>query len=147
MSGRRVCQYSLLALVAYLLVACQSADQLIAAQRVVEWPEQHLVYIADSRTGQVRSFFLGNGAPVFFAQTRSAQRTSVRDLRLDSQHNQLWVLGDDAVDIYDARGLVLQKRLPLDAQDASALGIEAKRELFAANSDKFADNFALAERH
>ena len=147
MSGRRICQYSLLALGAYLLVACQSADQLIAAQRVVEWPEQHLVYIADSRTGQVRSFFLGNGAPVLFAQTRSAQRTSVRDLRLDSQHNQLWVLGEGSVDIYDARGLVLQKHLPLDAQDVSALGIEAKRELFAAKSDNFADNFALAERN
>jgi len=143
MSGRRVCQYSLLALGAYLLVACQSADQLIAAQRVVEWPEQHLVYIADSRTGQVRSFFLGNGAPVFFAQTRSAQRTSVRDLRLDSQHNQLWVLGDDAVDIYEARGLVLQKRLPRNAQNASVLGIDTKRELFAA---KF-DIFSLAERN
>ncbi|MEI7430562.1 MAG: hypothetical protein WCL27_08900 [Betaproteobacteria bacterium] len=135
MSGYRVCQCSLLAFVAYILVACQFEDQLIPVQRVVEWPEQRLVFIADSRTGQVRSFFLGNGAPVLFAQTRRDQRSSVRDLRLDSQHQQLWVLGDDSVDVYEARNLMLQKRLPLDAQEVSVIGIAADRKLFVARMD------------
>jgi len=135
MSGYRVCQCSLLAFVAYLLVACQSSEQSVPTQRVVEWPEQHLVFIADSRTGQVRSFFLGNGAPVLFAQTRSDQRRSVRDLRLDSQQQQLWVLGDGSVDVYEARNLTLHKRLPLDAEEVASSSITKGRELFVARAD------------
>jgi len=137
MTGYRVCQYSLLSLVVYLLLGCQSSDRPIPSQQVLEWPEQRLVFIADSRTGQVKSFFLGNGAPVLFAQTRSDQRTSVRELRLDSSHNQLWVLGENNVEVYEARNLALQKRLPLDAQEIASAGIATDRGVFFAKANSF----------
>ena len=134
MSGRRVCQYLLLALCMPLLVACQAADQTMAKQRVVDWAEQNLVFIADSRIGQVRSFFLGNGAPVPFAQTQGTRRKSVRDLQLDLRRAQLWVLGDDGVSVYAARGLVLQQKIDLGTEKVSALSIAADYVLLFAES-------------
>ena len=91
---------------------------------MLEWPEQHLLFVADSQQGKVQSFFLGNGAPVPFAQTHDPQRSSVRDLQLDTQRGQLWVLGDNGISVHKARGLILQKHIVLDAQRVSALRID-----------------------
>ena len=122
MSGHRALQYALLAFVFIQLVSCGSADNGIAQQRVVEWAEQRLIFVADSRMGQVRSFFLGNGAPVPYARTQGSLRKSVLDLQLDVQAGHLWVLGDDGVSVYDARRLALQQNIPLETGTVSALG-------------------------
>ena len=125
MSGRRLGQYLFLVLSALLQLACHSAEHAVARQQVLEWPQQRLLFIADERTGQVRSFFLGHGAPVPFAQTRSAERSSVRELHLDQQRSQLWVLGEATIDVYDARDLALQRRLPLASPEAARFSSEA----------------------
>ena len=125
MSGRRVSQYSLLLALLCLLPGCQSSDRVLPLQSVLEWPEQHLLFIADSRQGKVQSFFLGSGAPVPFAQTHDPQRSSVRDLQLDTQRGQLWVLGNDGISVHKARGLIRQKHIPLNGQMVSALRIDA----------------------
>ena len=125
MLRRRVSQCSLFFVLLSLLAGCQSGNRALPLQSVLEWPEQHLLFIADSRQGTVQSFFLGSGAPVPFAQTHDPQRASVRDLQLDTQRGQLWVLGDNGITVPKARGLILQKHLPLDVQTVSALRIAA----------------------
>lgn len=114
----------LLALLFLLLAACLPADRTTPRQIVVEWPEKHLVFIADERIGSVQAFYLGAGAPVLAAQTRVFERSTVRDIKLDPARGQLWVLGADAVYVHEVRSLALQKRIPLDARDVAALHIE-----------------------
>lgn len=125
MNGVRISQYSLLPLMLCLLAACQPATIVHARQTVLEWPEQRLLFVADSRQGKVQSFLLGhNGSPVPFAQTHDPQRSSVRDLKLDTQRGRLWVLGAEGVFVHKARGLVLQRHLVLDTRNVASLSIE-----------------------
>ena len=124
MPGRRVSQYSLFAVLLCLLLGCQSSKQALPSQSVLEWPEQHLLFVADSRQGKVQSFILGSGAPVPFAQTHDPQRANVRDLQLDTQRGQLWVLGDDGISVHKARGLIRQKHIPLNGQTVAAMHID-----------------------
>ena len=133
MSRGRISQWVLLA-ASILLVACQPAYQQVSTQQIVEWPEQNLLFIADGRTGQVRSFFLGSGAPVLVAQTRGVLRTSVRDLQLDERHGKLWVLGDDGVYEHEARGLELVAHYPMTAKDVAALEVKVGRAMFVADT-------------
>lgn len=107
-----------------LLAACQPAERATPRQMVIEWTEKHLVYIADERIGGVRVFHLGSGAPVLVAQTRSFERSSVRDIKLDAARGQLWVLGSDGVYLHDATSLRQLKRIPLDARDVVEMRIE-----------------------
>ena len=125
MTRHSVSQYLLLAFLSYFVTACQPGHEFTPHQSVLEWPEQHLLFVADARQGKVQSFFLGNGAPTPFAQTHDSQRSSVRDLQLDTQRGQLWVLGDDGISVHKARGLILQKHIPLDGQTVAALHIDA----------------------
>lgn len=136
MPWSRISKYLLLLVALPLQVACVPETGTTARQHVIEWPEQHLLFIADSRVGRVRSFFLGNGAPVSFAETRGVGRISVRDLQLDSQRGQLWVLGDDGVSVYDAHGLKLLRRIPLGAERVSSLRVESDCVLLLAVSGK-----------
>lgn len=109
-----------------LLAACEPAGHLVSRQVIVDWPEQRLVFVADTRLGRVQSFRTGAGAPVLFAQTAGLRRSSVRDIRLEPTRNALWVLGRNAVYRYEARGLALQQQFPL-VEKVSALRIEAGR--------------------
>lgn len=125
MKGLCVGQYSLLLLMAYLLLGCQPSPISRVSQSVLEWPEQRLLFVADSRQGKVQSFLLGdNGLPRPYAQTHDPQRTSVRDLKLDTQRGRLWVLGEEGVFVHKARGLVLQKHLVLDTRNVASFSIE-----------------------
>jgi hypothetical protein len=107
-----------------LLAACLPAERAAPRQMVLEWAEKHLVYIADERIGGVRAFQLGSGAPVLVAQTRSFERSSVRDIKLDAARGQLWVLGNDGIYLHDAQSLQQLKRIPLDARDVAEMRIE-----------------------
>ena len=125
MSAQGMARCLLLSL--FMLAACEPAERSVARQVVVEWPEQHLVFVADTRVGRVQSYRMGNGAPVLFAQTQGIRRSNVRDIRLEPLRNQLWVLGGNGVYLYEAHGLALQKQFPLAAQKVSALRVEADR--------------------
>jgi hypothetical protein len=107
-----------------LLATYLPAEHAAPRQIVLEWTEKHLVYIADERIGGVRAFHLGNGAPVLVAQTRSFERSSVRDIKLDAARGQLWVLGNDGIYLHDAQSLQQLKRIPLDARDVAEMRIE-----------------------
>lgn len=133
MSGRNARQRSrpapvswvpLLLLVLPLLAACLPAERANPRQIIVEWPEQHRVFMADERTGSVRAFHLAGGAPVLAAQTRVFERSTVRDIKLDAPRGQLWVLGADGVYVHDAHSLALRKRIPLDARDVAEMRVE-----------------------
>jgi hypothetical protein len=105
------------------LAACESTEKPVARQVVVDWPEEQLAFVADTRVGRVQSYRLGGGALV--AQTQGVSRASVRDIRLEPQGNKLWVLGNDGVYLYAARGLALQKHFPLPVRKVAALRLEA----------------------
>lgn len=133
MSGRNARQWSvpallpivlLLSLLVPLLFACLPAERANPRQMTIEWPEKRLLFIADERVGSVRVFQLGAGAPVFVAQTRSFERSTVRDIKLDAVRGQLWVLGADGVYVHDPLTMRLQKRIPLDARDVVEMRIE-----------------------
>lgn len=109
------------------LAACQHPASEWPTQSIVEWPEQHLIFVADSRLGTVQSFQIANGAPVPYAQTHDPQRTSVRALQLDKSRGRLWVLGNHGVFIHKARGLVLQKYIAFDSAAITALRIDHAR--------------------
>lgn len=87
---------------AFLLAGCQNSGKPAAQQRLVEWPEANRLFVADERTGQVRAFYLGHGAPVPVAQTAYGARHSVHALRLDAESRTLWVFGDNGAEAYDA---------------------------------------------
>lgn len=93
---------------AFILAGCQGSGKPVAQQRLVEWPEANRLFIADERTGQVRAFYLGHGAPVPVAQTAFGARRSVHALRLDAESGTLWVFGDNGAEAYDAERLVPQ---------------------------------------
>lgn len=128
MNRFRIGQYSLTLFALLSLIACQRAPIVHASQSVLEWPDQRLLFVADSRQGKVQSFLLdGNGTPAPFAQTHDPQRSSVRDLKLDPQRGRLWVLGAEGVFVHKARGLVLQKHLVLDTRMVANLSIDGNR--------------------
>lgn len=140
MSGYSARQWLLLAPIVLLLAACQLENRATPRQSVVEWPENRLLFIADERSGAVQAFYLGNGAPVRVALSRQDTRQTVRDMKLDARHGQLWVLGQNSVDILDARGLALHKRIPLDARDVASLRMGATgATLLAANGETLGD--------
>jgi hypothetical protein len=118
----------------FILAACEPADLIVARQVVVEWPEQHLVFVADSRLGRVQSYRTEGAGPLLLAQTPGLLRSNVRDIRLVPLRNQLWVLGGNGVYLYEARGLALQKHYPLDARKVSVLRIDAGRVLLVDKS-------------
>lgn len=117
-----------------LLAACLPADGTIPRQISVEWPEKRLAFIADERLGSVRAFRIGSGAPILVAQSTPRARTAVRDLALDAQRGELWVLGRDSVDVHVAETLAPRWRIPLEARDVARLRLGADGiELHAAS--------------
>jgi hypothetical protein len=121
---------------AMLLAACQPAEVRAPRQSVVEWAEQHLLFVADERSSQVRAFHLGNGAPVPLAESRSGGHARVRDMQVDAQLGRLWVLGYSGVSVFDARTLVLQRFIPLEGAHLSSMRLEGGRvRLFSASGE------------
>lgn len=121
---------------AMLLAACQPVELQAPRQSVVEWTEQHLVFVADERSSQVRAFHLGNGAPVPQAESRSGGHARVRDMQIDASNGRLWVLGYSGVSVFDARTLVLQRFIPLEGAHLSTLRFDGERvRLFSVSGE------------
>lgn len=107
-------------------------------QRDIHWREADRLYLADARNGLVRVFDTRNG-PVPCGQLTAKERRSVRDMQLDERAARLWVLGDDALYLYDARLLMLVERRPLpdgasdwqrlEVADAAVTLVSATRRL------------------
>ena len=118
MYNNRFGEYLLLVVALGFLVALASPPtgqpSIPTRQSIAEWPDQRLLFVADERMGRVRSFLVGNGAPVPYAVSESGARRSVRDLQLDVASGQLWVLGDDGITIYAARDLKPLRHIALD---------------------------------
>lgn len=139
MSGRNIFIGLFLALIAIPLAASLRADvvpepESQPGQYLIEWSEEHLLFVADERSSRIQSFHLSAGAPVAYAQTRRHQHSRVRDMQLDAQRGKLWVLGYNGVSVYDARSLALQRYIPLEGASISALRIEGDRVLLLAGS-------------
>lgn len=118
------CVAVLLAVCTLLLAGCLPANRSTPRQTIIEWPEKRLIFMADERVGSVRAFHSGTGTPILAAQTRTFERSSVRDIQLDKTRGQLWVLGPDAAYVHDAGTLALLKRIPLESRDVAEMRIE-----------------------
>lgn len=100
-------------LFALLLTACGSAPDGTPPRQVTQfWPENHRLYVADSRQGVVRAFSTYDD-PRAAGEGRAPGRRAVLDIKLDTTRNQLWVLGSDALYLHDAVSLILLHRYPV----------------------------------
>lgn len=109
----------LLSLLCLFLLACGGPS----GQRVVEWPASDRLFLADTRNGIVRVFDTRNG-PVPYGQLNARERHAVRDMQLDPARARLWVLGDDALYLYDAHLLMLVERHELRPESEDWQGLE-----------------------
>lgn len=92
------------------LAACHPANPAAMAKRVeAKWAERQLLFIGDPRLGTVRVFHL-RAAPQLIAELRAPGRSEVRDIGIDAERGRVWVLGDGAVYLHDARSFSLVKR-------------------------------------
>lgn len=118
-------------LVSLLLAACSSASA-PPRQFVAEWQEGRLLFLADGRNGRVRAFSLVGTAPIPLGEFRTAASGGVRDLVLDPQSGQLWVLGADQLELFDARRRQSLERWPLAAGSVTALRLDGNGVLLLA---------------
>lgn len=61
-------------------------------QVVVEWEEENLLLVGDTRNGDVRMFRLGP-QPTPLGVLRAPDRDAVLDIRVDDMHGGIWVVG------------------------------------------------------
>lgn len=122
------------------LVACQPADRAVATKRVeAKWVDRQLLFVGDNRIGTVRIFHL-RSAPQLVAELRAPGRTEVRDIALDPASHRIWVLGDGAVYLHDARRFSLIRRIPAVGSGTERLALDASGRplLIAANGAQVA---------
>ncbi len=117
-----------------VLAGCLPVEAQMPRQSLVEWSGQRLLFVADERTSMVRSYYLGNGSPVAFAQSRSGRHARVRDMQIDEAGGRLWVLGYNGVSVFDARRLTLERFIPVDGAHLSSLRLEGRRVRLIAES-------------
>lgn len=110
----------LLVVLCLFLAACGGPP----GQRVIEWRNADRLFLGDARNGVVRVFDTRNG-PVPYGQLNARERHSVRDMQFDPAKARLWVLGDDALYLYDARLLVLVERYALPFEGEAWLELDA----------------------
>lgn len=78
----------------------------------VQWPEQRVVFVADARVGTVQALTQNSPANLL-AETGAVLPSSVRSMLLDKEHDRLWVLGSNGIDVLDAHSLELKKHIAL----------------------------------
>lgn len=94
-----------------LLSACVLEDESSLVN--VQWPEQRVVFVADTRTGTVSAVTRNEiGQPQAVAD--GSLPASTRNMVLDKEHKHLWVLGANGIDVLDANSLELQKHIALN---------------------------------
>lgn len=121
----------LAALLLSLIAACADAGKL-PRQFVAEWQEARLLFIADGGGARVRVFSLAALAPVPLGELRPQARSGVSDLALDAQRGELWVLGSEQLELFDARRRQSLGRWTLPAATVAALRVDGKGVLLLA---------------
>jgi hypothetical protein len=110
----------------FLVAACGDGRGTPPRQVAALWPEGHRLYIADSRQGVVH-VFATHDAPHAVGEARAPSRHAVFDLELDAAQGRLWVLGNDALYLYDPASLMLRRRYPITGiTAASRLALDAE---------------------
>ncbi len=105
----------ILATFALALAACNPAADTLAGKRVeIKWEERQLLIVGDDRTGIARVFHT-RSAPLLVGEMRAPQRAAVRDMRIDPARQRVWILGDGALYLHDARSWSLIRRVALPA--------------------------------
>ena len=105
-------------LLPFLLAACVDED---AHHKInVQWPEQRIVFVADTRIGAVLALAQNDPARLL-ARSQIPLRARVLGLQLDKARGRLWVLGTRSLDVHDAYSLVLQKHIALSTDEAVSL--------------------------
>ncbi|MBK1681883.1 hypothetical protein [Rhodocyclus tenuis] len=122
----------LMALLVPVLVAACSSASAPPRQFIAEWQEGRLLFLADGRNGRVRAFSLAGTAPIPLGEIHSAASSGVRDLALDPRSGQLWVLGAEQLELFDARRRQPLGRWPLAAGSVTGLRIDAGSVLLLA---------------
>ncbi len=111
------------AVLGLVLAACHPANPGAMAKRVeATWAERQLLFVADPSLGTVRVFHL-RAAPQLIAELRAPGRSEVRDIAIDAGRGRIWVLGDGAVYLHDARSFSLVKRFPGVGANAGRLAL------------------------
>lgn len=114
----------LLATTLLTLNACRPEGAAVVGKRVeAKWEARQLLAVGDERTGIVRIFHLRT-APALIGELRAPGRAAVRDIRFDETRGRIWVLGDAAVYLHDARTWSLIRRIPAPAAAAQRLDLE-----------------------
>lgn len=98
------------------LAACRPAAEVTNGKRVeAKWEERQLLIVGDERSGTARIFHT-RAAPALIGELRAPGRNAVRDIRIDAARGRIWVLGDAAVYLHDARSGSVIRRIPAAAQ-------------------------------
>ncbi|MBI2307057.1 MAG: hypothetical protein HYU78_07100 [Rhodocyclales bacterium] len=109
----------LLATTLLTLNACRPEGAAAIGKRIeAKWEARQLLVVGDGQTGIVRIFHT-RAAPVLIGELRAPGRASVRDIRIDEAHGRIWVLGETAVYLHDARSGSLIRRIPASAAAAT----------------------------
>ena len=106
------------------LNACQPADRAAVEKRVeAKWEDRQLLFVGDAGRGQVKVFHL-RAAPQYVGELRAPGRMAVQDIRVDPTGGRIWVLGDAAVYVHDARSFSLIRRIPLPSSEVARLELD-----------------------
>lgn len=123
------------AALAFFLAACQPADRPAAAKRVeAKWVDRQLLFIGDNRLGNVRIFHM-RSAPLLIGELRAPGRSEVRDIALDPAAGRIWVLGDGAVYLHEARSFSLVRRIPAIGAGTERLALDASGRVLLVAAD------------
>lgn len=115
----------LAATLTFAFVACQPADPAHIGKRVeAKWVDRQLLFVGDSRQGNVRVFHM-RASPLQIAEIRAPGRSAVRDIALDPSAGRIWVLGEGAVYLHDARSFSLVRRIPGVGSGTMRIALEA----------------------
>ncbi|MDQ5903131.1 MAG: hypothetical protein QG672_718 [Pseudomonadota bacterium] len=113
------------AVLTFSLAACQPADRAVVQKRVeAKWVDRQLLFVGDPRLGTVRIYHL-RAAPLMVGELRAPGRNEVRDISLDTTNGRIWVLGDGALYLHDARTYSLVKRIPAVGSGTVRVALDA----------------------
>ncbi len=119
----------------FALNACQPADRAVAGKRVeAKWAERQLLFVGDPERGNIRVFHL-RAAPLQVGELRAPGRNGVRDIAIDAPGQRIWVLGDAAVYLHDARSFSLVRRIPVSTPGFAALHLDTAGTPLLLNGD------------